>query len=167
MNKLPIALTEEEFVALCKVDKNKHHRVSYVLGYFSGLRISEVVNLKPEDINIQGKSIFISQGKGKNDRVVPLPKYFKEVMLKEIPMKCGVRALQKAFKIAATKTGLKQIKPDVSFHSLRHSFATRCVHAGMPIDHVRTLLGHASISTTNVYLKANPKEALSKYEELF
>jgi len=62
---------------------------------------------------------------------------------------------------------LLEQKPDIHFHSLRHGFATRAIEQGIPIHHVRTLMGHSNISTTNIYLIANPKDALHSYEELF
>jgi integrase/recombinase XerD len=62
---------------------------------------------------------------------------------------------------------LLEVKPTLHFHSLRHGFASNAVSKGIPIHHVRTLMGHSNISTTNVYLEMNPKEALKSYEELF
>lgn len=110
---------------------------------------------------------MIEQGKGSKDRIVPLAKGFKEVHLKLLPLTIGVRALEKAFKECAERAGLLKTKPTLHFHSLRHGFASNSVNNGIPIHHVRTLMGHSNISTTNVYLEMNPKEALKSYEELF
>ena len=165
--KLPVCITQEEFTQLIKHTKKEHHKLSFLLGYGSGLRISEVVNLEPRDINIKEKNVFVRQGKGSKDRIVPLPKGFKEKHIKLLPIKCKVRALQKAFRSAAKRAKLIEMKPTIHFHSLRHGFATRLVGEGMPIHHIRTLMGHTNISTTNVYLEANPKDALKAYEEYF
>lgn len=167
MRKLPSFITMEEFSTLIKHTKKQHHKIAFLLGFGSGLRISEVTNLKPEQVNIKERKILIKEGKGMKDRVVPLPKGFKQSHLKYLPIKCGVRSLQRAFKRNSEKAGLLKTKPDLHFHSLRHSFGTRCVDQGIPIHHVRNLMGHSNISTTNIYLIANPKDTLEKYEELF
>lgn len=165
--KLPVAINEEEFTKLIQNTKKKHHKMAFLLGYASGLRISEVLNLEPRDVDLKGKSILVRQGKGSKDRPVPLPKGFREEHLKQLPIKCGERALEKAFKNCCKRAGLLEIKPTLHFHSLRHGFATNSVSKGIPIHHIRTLMGHSNISTTNVYLEMNPKEALKSYEELF
>lgn len=165
--KLPVALSEDEFILLIKKSNMKHHKLAYLLGFGSGLRISEILNLQPSDCNFTNRSILVREGKGSKDRTVPMPKGFKEENLKLLPFKSGARALQKAFKRSCQKAGLLKDKPSLHFHSLRHGFATQCVKQNIPIHHIRTLMGHSNISTTNIYLEANPKEALKSYEELF
>jgi len=165
--KLPVAITEEEFKGVLNKTKQKHHKIAFLLGFGSGMRISEIVNLEQRDIHLKEKKIDIREGKGSKDRIVPLPKGFKESMLKLIPLKCGVRSLQIAFKRYAKSSGLVEKKPNVHFHSLRHGFATRLIEQGTPIHHVKILLGHSNISTTNVYLVANPIDALKSYENNF
>jgi len=165
--KLPIAIHEDEFVKLIQNTKYEHWKIAFLLGFGAGMRISEVVKLEPRDINMQEKSMFIRQAKGSKDRIVPLPKGLMPKHMKYLPMKCGARALQSAFKKCAKKAGILETKPDLHFHSLRHGFANQCVSNGMPIHHLRTLMGHSNISTTNVYLELNPKNALASYEELF
>lgn len=165
--KLPVSIDQEEFTALVKRTNKPHHKIAFLLGFGSGLRISEITSLEPRHIDLKERKIFVEQGKGSKDRVVPLAKGFREEHIKLIPIKCGERALEKAFKSAAKRAGLLDRKPTLHFHSLRHGFATTCVSNGMPIHHVRTLMGHSNISTTNVYLEMNPKEALKSYEEYF
>lgn len=163
--KLPSYLTEEEFLKLIKIVKKKHHKLAFILGFNSGLRISEIIKLKREHIDFTGKRIFIKQSKWGKDRVVPLPKGFPQSYLKYIPIKCGVRALQIAFKNAIKRANI--VKSGLHFHSLRHSFAVRCMERGIPLNQIQVLLGHESISTTSIYLKINPKDALKSYEELW
>jgi len=165
--KFPVAINDDEFFALIKATEHERHKVAFLLGYGSGMRVSEVVKLIPENIHIKEKNILISQGKGSKDRIVPLAKGFKTEHIKLFPLGIGVRALQKAFKISAEKAGLLKTKPSLHFHSLRHGFATNAVGNKIPIHHVRTLMGHSNISTTNIYLEMNPQEALKSYEELF
>ena len=163
--KLPAYLTEEEFIQLMKQVKKKHHKLAMMLGFNSGLRVGEVTNLTKEQIDFGGKRIFIRDAKGGKDRVVPLPKGFPKEYLKHVPLKCGIRALQKAFKRYINKTGIT--KPNLHFHSLRHSFAIKCMNKGIPLNQIQVLLGHESIATTSVYLKINPQEALQSYENLW
>lgn len=219
-SKLPIAISEDEFVKLIKNTKYEHWKVAFLLGFGAGMRISEIVGIqKPiskcckADINIvregkrhekvqvkycsrckiklekediirsetewqmkpldktmidfQERRISIKGAKGDKDRVVPVPKGLAPKHLKFFPMKCGARALQSAFTKTAKKAGLLEKKSDLHFHSLRHGFATQCVNNGMPIHHLRTLMGHSNISTTNIYLELNPKDALKSYQDLF
>jgi len=165
--KLPIAIDEKDFVKLIEKTKKDEHKLAFLLGYGAGLRISEITNLEQRDVNLADKRIFIRQGKGGKDRVVPLPKGFKEKYFKILPIKIGVRALEMAFKNTAREAGILEYKPEAHFHSLRHGFGSQLAQNGVPIHHIRTLMGHSNISTTNVYLELNPKEALKSYEELF
>jgi integrase/recombinase XerD len=166
-NKLPIAVEEEDFVKLIQNTKKEEHKLAFLLGYGSGMRVSEIVNLKPEDVNFKEKRILIKEWKGGKDRVVPLPKGFKEKHMGMLPLKMGPRALQIAFKSACRRARLIDSKPDIHFHSLRHGFGSQMAKNGVPIHYIRTLMGHSNISTTNVYLQANPEDALKSYEELF
>jgi len=181
---LPVAIEAEEFGKLCKKTKPKF-RVAFLLGFASGLRLSEIVGgtrkdgtiiepLTKERINFQEKKVLVIGAKGQKDRVVPLPKGFGTTHLSHLPLNktyknisSARRAMQKAFKTAAKRAGLLNRKPKLHFHSLRHGFGSQLAKQGMPIHHIRTLMGHASISTTNVYLEANPTEALKSYEEYF
>ena len=163
-HKLPEYMLDEDFNKLINLIKKKHHKLAFILGFHSGLRVSEVVNLKKEDINIKSKRIFIRQGKGGKDRVVPLPKGFPTSYLKHIPLKCGIRSLQIAFKSAINRAKLNN---KLHFHSLRHSFAVRCMDKGIPLNQIQILLGHSNIQTTSIYLKINPQDALNKYEEVW
>jgi len=165
--KLPVSINIEEFTKLIKHTKKPHHKIAFLLAFGAGLRISEVINLEPRDINFKEKNILVRQGKGKRDRIVPLPKGLKESHLKHIPLKCGVRALQMAFKHTSEQAKLLDRKPTLHFHSLRHGFGSRLAGQGVPIHHIRTLMGHSNISTTNIYLESNPRDALKSYEELF
>lgn len=170
--KLPKAIRPEEFKKLIKTipKKDMAIKVSFLLAYGSGMRISEVVRCNSSHFRIN--SIFIPQSKYGVERVVPVPKGWKEVFLKYLPLsktdnlsrKNKIRTLQRKF----TKyKKIAKLNPNYSFHSLRHGFATRLLESGSPINHVQLLLGHSDISTTGIYLKANPKDALKSYEDLF
>ncbi len=165
---LPKSMKDEEFTKLIKLlpktKQMKESKVAFLIAYESGLRISEIKHLRKEHVDIKSKRIIVERGKFSKDRVVPLPKTWKNYMIDFIPIKKTVRSLERNFKIASKKAGLN---PKFVFHSLRHSFATNCLQRGMPINQVQLFMGHSSIGTTSVYLRANPEEALAKYEEIF
>ncbi|GAG70260.1 unnamed protein product, partial [marine sediment metagenome] len=141
--------------------------VAFLFGFAAGLRISEVIKLKKEDIDFDKGQIFIGDAKGGKDRIVPIPKGLMPKHLKHIPMKCGARAIQAAFTKTCKIAGLFENKPELHFHSLRHGFASKCAASGMPLPYLRDLMGHDNVSTTNIYLRMNPKEALKSYQEHF
>lgn len=166
--QLPKSITAEEFKLLLKKTRRKdpEARMAFLLAYESGLRISEVKKLTPERVrdDLKPPMIEIVGGKGGRDRQVPIPKRWKEYMKFQLPIKKSMRSLERNFKTASKKAGLN---PDYVFHSLRHSFATRLLEAGVPLNHIQVLLGHSNLSTTSIYLKARPLDAIKSYEELF
>jgi len=167
MKKLPVAITQSEYFELIKYAVNDKQKLAFLLGFESGLRVSEVIKLEPRDVDIHEKKIFIRMAKGSKDRIVPLPKHFQSKYLKLLPLGLGARALQKAFKRSALKSGLLTQKPSAHFHSLRHGFATHFLEQGGNIQLLKVLMGHTNIATTDIYNQLNPKVALDKYQELF
>ena len=85
-------------------------------------------------------------------------------MDKVIQIKKSIRTLQRKFKKYAKLAGLPE---HYVFHSLRHGFGTRMVESGVPLNQIQLLMGHSSLTVTNVYTKARPKDALKSYEDLF
>ncbi len=162
--KIPKAVRPEEFKLLIQKVPTEDliARIGFLLAYGSGLRVSEVLRCKKE--NIKENTIFISESKYGVERIVPKPKGWKEVFFKELPLKTTVRTLQRKFKSYSKKAKLSDY---YTFHSLRHGFATRLLESGVPINQVQVLLGHSNISTTSVYTKANPHDAIKSYEDLF
>lgn len=168
MKRLPVSIDEDEFLEVIGHTRKEHHKLAFLLGFASGLRVSEVCKLRPENINMKERTISIIQGKGGKDRTVPLPKRgFKEKHLGMLPFKCGARALEIAFRNACKAAGLLKTKPGLHFHSLRHGFASQCVRNGMDVNNIRILMGHTNIATTSVYFDLNPKHALEAYNDKF
>ena len=165
--KLPVEVNEEEFTKLISMTKQMKHKVAFLLAWGSGLRISEVLKIQIDDIDLEKKQIRVNQGKGKRDRIVPLAKGFKESHLQFIPFNFKDRSLQKTFRLYSEKSGLRQKKPSVHFHSLRHGFATQCHRKNIPLKSIQLMLGHSDLSTTGVYLQLAPEDSLREYEEKF
>lgn len=165
-SKLPVAITYDEYSNMIIPNvKSRHHKVGIMASFEGGLRISEVINLKQEHIDMERKRITVLGGKGNKDRVTILPRHWHEDDMKYVPLACSKRALQTAFMSACERSGLYKIKPDVHFHSLRHGFATHLHEQGVPLEDIQMLLGHSDISTTMVYVRVSPVKALKRAME--
>jgi len=170
--KIPKCVRYEEFFKLIRKipKKDNTSRIAFLLSYGAGMRLSEVLRCSPE--HFKPNSIFIPESKYGVERIVPIPKGWKQGFTDKLPLfqeshakfQSKARILQRKFTKFKKKAGL----PDYyTFHSLRHGFATRCIEQGMPPNQVQVLLGHSNLATTSVYTKANPKDALNKFEEVF
>jgi len=164
---LPIEVSKDEYLEILKVTDFMHHKIAFMLAFESGLRISEVVNLKPEDISENLKQIRVNMGKNYKDRIVGLPLSWRSHLIRYIPLRCQQRALQKAFIGACEKTGLKDRKPKIHFHSLRHGFATESLRSGIDLYTISKLLGHSDISTTTIYAHLCPEDAIREVRSKF
>jgi integrase/recombinase XerD len=172
------AVTEEEFIKLVKATRSTKQKIAFILAYGSGLRVSEIVNLKREDIDLDSKKIMIRQAKGAKDRIVNTPKWLKKSHLTHFPLDISTRAISKGFETNSYRAGINRLLYETAkgesnvkrhrlhFHCLRHSFATRALDKGVPIHHLQLLLGHENLSTTSRYTKANPTDAIRSIVDL-
>ena len=162
--KIPKCVRPEEFKQLIESTPKKDvkARISFLLAYAGGMRVSEVLRCKPE--HLRDSSIFVPESKYGLERIIPLPKGWKEEFTKSLPIATTVRTLERKFRKYSAKANLPVY---YTFHSLRHGFATRLIESGVPLNQVQVLMGHSNISTTSVYTKANPIDALKSYQELF
>ncbi|RZJ28021.1 MAG: integrase [Flavobacterium sp.] len=160
---LPNVLSKEEVKLILTAHANIKHRTMLSLIYSCGLRRSELLNLKPADIDSLRNVIIVRQGKGRKDRLVPLSlkilemlreyyTYFKpKVWLFEgntIGAQYDARTLSNILKTAIAKVGIT--KP-VSLHWLRHSYATHLLENGTDLRYIQEILGHSSSRTTEIY----------------
>lgn len=160
--KIPVVLTQFEIKHLLDSCLNLKHRALLTTIYSSGLRLSEVINLKIVDINSKNMQICIYQGKGKKDRIVMLSEkllfllrdyftvYVPKVYLFEglHGRQYSTRSVQQVLKQTLLKSGISK---NACVHTLRHSFATHLIENGTDIRFVQELLGHNSIKTTMIY----------------
>lgn len=164
--QLPKVLSEKEISRLFNAVSFLKHKAILFTAYSAGLRVSEVINLQWKHIDRQRGQILIEQAKGKKDRFVVLSPVLEDILIsyyresKVKPIKYvfesnlpgqpyTVRSAQIIFSQAKQKAGIKK---EVSFHSLRHSFATHLLEKGTDVRYIQELLGHFSIKTTTRYL---------------
>lgn len=132
--------------------------------YGAGLRVSELRRLRIEDLDLKEQLLYVRLGKGRKDRVVPFGDHVRDAVLnylRERPVQRGTLFLSRdgeplsrsGLRGIVAKAGKRAgIKSHVSPHRLRHSFATHLLRNGAPLPAVQALLGHASLSSTQIYL---------------
>jgi len=180
--KLPEVLSKAEIRSLIDSTDNRKSRLIISFLYSSGLRVSELVNLKVNDINLEENTGWVRKGKGSKDRMFTISKtlceelkeYLEErdneyVFSKNNPL--TTRNIQKIVKGTKERAGInKKVTP----HTLRHSFATHLLENGTDIRVIQTLLGHSNLNTTQVYTHIsseqikkveNPLEKLENLEQ--
>jgi len=161
--RVPVTLTTEEVARLLAAVPTLRERAAMEIAFACGLRLGEVLRLKLTDIDSGRMVVRVEQGKGKKDRNVmlgpallaTLRSYWKESKPRGLlfPGKDARRPLnpsviQRAFTLAKQQA---RISKPVSFHSLRHSFATHLLESGVNVRTIQTLLGHRSLGTTQRY----------------
>jgi integrase/recombinase XerD len=173
--KLPKVISEEKLLAGLLTIENLKHRALLFTAYSAGLRVSEVVSLKVTDIDSDRMQIRIEAAKGKKDRMATLAKATLEILreyAKEYKPKqylfagqregepYSARSAQQVFNKVFKSMGLPST---ISFHSLRHSYATHLFENGIDIKYIQELLGHNDIRTTLRYTHVSNKQ-LGKIE---
>lgn len=173
--QLPKVISEEKIIQGLLAVQNVKHKTILLLAYSAGLRVSETVKTKLTDINRDRMQLFIGRSKGKKDRVVPLAQAMLPILDEYIKMykpsewlfenqeknhHYSARSAQIVFKQAYA---LLELPPNLSFHSLRHSYATHLLENGTSIAYIQEMLGHNDIKTTLRYTHVSKKE-LGKIE---
>ena len=167
--RLPNVLSKEDIKKMLGGITNDKHRVMLSLIYACGLRRSELLNLRPDDIERSRGLLRIRQAKGYKDRIVPLSlrtiemvdnylQRYKPVNYLFEGQTAGEQytasSLEKVLKRACSKAGLKS---EVSLHWLRHSYATHLLESGTDLRYIQELLGHSSSRTTEIYTHVTDK----------
>jgi len=160
-NPIPFILTIKEVKKMIEVTSNIKHVLIIKILYGSGLRVSEVVNLKKKDLNFDERLIHVRLAKGKKDRFVIIPSSIKEGLKNYCVLDSGSYlfesnrggkltkdTIQKIVQNSAKKA---KIRKRVYPHLLRHSFATHLLEQGTDLRIIQKLLGHSNIKTTQIY----------------
>ena len=165
VRSLPVVLARQEIAAVMARTSNLKHRTAFALGYGSGLRVSEVAALRVDAIDSKRGVLVVRHGKGGKDRCTLLPDALLRLLRTwwcaarptgpwlfpgQTPTgHTSKRSVQAAFRTALERAGVQ--RPGVSFHSLRHSFATHLLEQGTSLRVIQELLGHSQIGTTTRY----------------
>jgi integrase/recombinase XerD len=161
--RLPVVLSQAEIAQFFAAVGRLKYRALFMAVYGCGLRVSEVVALRAEDIESKQMVLRVCQGKGKKDRYVMLSPKLLEVLRdyykafrptntlffgidRARPMDRGT--VLRACRLIARRAGLTK---RVTVHTLRHSFATHLLEAGVDLRTIQALLGHRSLRTTALY----------------
>jgi len=164
-HKLPVILSVAEVRAVLSQVRQPHYRVCLSTIYGCGLRLLEGVHLQVADIDSGRMLLHVRGGKGNKDRYVPLPERTLDQLRQHWRRHChprwlfpgrglGVRApmdesgVQKAFRAALHQSNIAKT---ASVHTLRHSYATHLLEAGVNLRQIQSYLGHDSLSTTARY----------------
>lgn len=161
--RLPVVLSKEEIKRLLEEIINEKHKLMVEMLYSAGLRVSELINLKVEDLDIENNYGFVRHGKGNKDRIFIIAESIKQkisnIILKEnlsgflfVSMRKKKYDSVTIRKIIKDATKKAKINKRVSPHTLRHSFATHLIENGYSVSEVQSLLGHKSPETTFIYL---------------
>ena len=161
--RLPAVLSQGEVARMLKKARNPKHRALLMLIYSAGLRVSEVVGLRVEDLDMDRGLVRVRRGKGGKDRYTLLARRAVEAVRVYrdayptdrwlFPGECPerhltTRSVQRVVKNAARAAGIQK---HVTTHTLRHSFATHLLEGGTNLRVIQELLGHTSASTTQIY----------------
>ncbi|MBI5798136.1 tyrosine-type recombinase/integrase [Candidatus Woesearchaeota archaeon] len=167
IKQLPKVISQEKIKELLSATKNLKHKIIIELLYSSGLRLSELIDLKRKDLDFDRNLLFVRQGKGAKDRVTlmsaslqrDLLRYYSEYSFKTEYVlegregKYTKKPVQAVLKNAGKQAGI-QLHP----HMLRHSFATHLLEQGTDIRYIQKLLGHSDLKTTEIYTKVSTKD---------
>ncbi len=167
--KLPVILSKNDVLKLIDNTNNIKHKFVLKIAYWAWLRVSEVNTLKVWDFDYDNLTIHIKWAKWNKDRITIFPESLKDEIIRRSAWKnwsdlliesnrwwkIAIRSIQNIFNKALKKSWIKK---DVSFHSLRHSFATHLLENWVDIRYIQELLWHSNIRTTQIYTKVmNPK----------
>lgn len=175
--RLPNCLTGDEPDRLLAAAKKPRDRLLMLCGLLLGLRVSELVGRRVEDLDLDQAVCQCRRGKGDKDRAVPIPaRLLPELRTWLAGRRDGwlfpgvgcsghlsVRAAQLLVQGAARRAGIaRRVTP----HRLRHSYAVRLLRTGADIMEIKELLGHSSVSTTQVYLSADAERMRAAVDRL-
>jgi len=176
-SELPRYLTPEEVDSMIRAATRTRDKLIVAMLYSTGMRVSELVNIRIDDIDLKERSVRVV-GKGGRERVVffdertrrLLIKYLEEAKLRDylFPGRGGGHVhyvtVERVVKTLARNAGIrKRVTP----HVLRHSFATRSLSQGMDIREIQELLGHASLKTTQIYTHLSRRRLLEDYRRVW
>lgn len=183
--RLPSRLTKQEALRLLEIvsnypysyafQRNRNHAILSTF-IFAGLRKNELLNLKFTDVDVENLSIFVNQGKGAKDRIVPISLTLAQSLRRYLEDRKGLKKTCPEFfasckrNVGYTQGGLKKLVVQLrrasglkfTIHKLRHTFATLMLEGGCDIYSLSKMMGHSDIKTTTIYLSASAEHLRSQ-----
>lgn len=176
--RLPKFLSTAETNQLLAAAQTDQERIILLVGLYCGLRVSELVNLRVEDVDLGQRLVMVQEGKGAKDRNLPMPAKIVEPLRLWLAgrtsgwvfpsprfpgRRLSIRFVQLLIKAIAKRAGLaKRVTP----HVMRHSFATRLLWSGADLREVQELLGHSSVAITEIYTAVVPERLRGAVDRL-
>lgn len=179
---LPKVLQKEEIIKILEEKEeegwlSKRNKAIFELLYATGIRVSELCSLTFDDLDLSSRMIRV-KGKGGKERVVPFGKKAQEALreyLKEVPFegidyiflnKNGTKLTSRSVHRIVVKYAIKILgSKEVSPHTFRHSFATHLLEQGADLRFIQELLGHSSLSTTQIYTHIDVQKLIEVYKK--
>ena len=162
--RMPSIMSKDDFINIFNKETNLKHKCWLLLAFCSGLRVSEIASLSIEDLNSREHKIFIKKAKGKKDRYTILP----DISIKFLSLYCNKYHIKSGYLFPGINNNFMNEKTiinyfsvikdefnlnsNISFHSLRHSFATYFLANGGSLLVLQSMLGHTNLNTTTIYL---------------
>lgn len=186
-HRLPSVLSEEEVRKILSCVNTAHNHAYLTTVYSCGLRLHECLHLEVSDIDSSRKMLHVHRGKGAKDRYVPLPESTLHILRQHwkthrhphlifpaigrngkqassTTLTMAKSSVQGAFRRAKKQAGIT--KKNVCIHTLRHSYATHLLEAGVNLRSIQQFLGHARLETTMVYLHLTNKGQQDAWEKI-
>ncbi|MFZ1321997.1 MAG: tyrosine-type recombinase/integrase [Ignavibacteria bacterium] len=176
--RLPSKLTKQDAMKILEIVDNYPYQCKFLrfrnyaifaTFIFTGIRKNELLNLKFTDVDIENLSLFIRQGKGNKDRIIPINYRLAETLQKYLEVRkkayktCPEFFTSYTYDMGFTESGIKRLVEKIvktsgikfTVHKLRHTFATLMLEGGCDIYSLSKMMGHSDIKTTTVYLAAS------------
>ncbi|MEM0139242.1 MAG: tyrosine-type recombinase/integrase [Ferroplasma sp.] len=179
--KLPVYLNESDASKLLEMSHTIRNRAIISIFLYTGIRVSELINLKIEDVDFDENIIYVRSGKGDKDRIVVMPDICKIAVMDYLKARIKIKSnntmlfisnkktkfhsssIERTIRSVAQRAGISKI---VTPHVLRHTFATSVLRNGGDIRFIQQILGHSSLATTQIYTHIDDntlKEMYSKH----
>lgn len=176
--RIPSKLTKQDAMRILEVTDNYpyvhnflrfRNYAMFATFIFTGIRKSELLNLKNTDVDVENLSLFIRQGKGSKDRIIPINYRLAEALQKYMVVRkkayktCPEFFASYTYDMGFTEDGMKRLVEKIvkatgikfNLHKLRHTFATLMLEGGCDIFSLSKMMGHSDIKTTTIYLAAS------------
>lgn len=176
-----VPLTSYDWYQITQLTKDHlRNACIFAVFYCTGIRVSELINVRTVDVNLDDRQIWIRKGKNNTERFVPITykcKIMLEKYLSERTDSCEYLFITRHKKPFTTRQGIWKIiksycqegdiSPKISPHTFRRNFAKRLIRKGVPLEIIRVLMGHVLLKTTKIYASQDDEQMLTEYNKFY